>query len=567
MPSITSWIRLEPKTRAADETVGLQASVHDPLWLLGRQWQMGEFKGSDTGSPVVARLRAESARITRYHPGVPATNVEGRRYDGAMQPLETLVERESTRQPVPLLLAVDAGFHFLRLLGQQTLTKSYRDAFIRSYAVAPLTAEQRGQLDAASVRTFDLLAGRAPHGDLLATALRRARPKIPADPPIEAADVAEVTVVAAEWLAWYDSLIHDAEPKDSAWIDERLEYAFAVSARTSSGERTLVAREYTQGQLDWYAFNSGGPSLGAVFDGAPRAITRTTMPAGVTYRGMPAQRWWEFEDAQVDFGAIDTRPEDLARMLLIEFATSYGNDWFVIPVELDTGSICTIRSLIITDTFGDRFAVPVPETTPTESTWRMFQLTADPSGPSSPAPGFLFVPPVVLKNVQGPPIEDVVFFRDEMANMAWGVERIVEGRTGRAVNRHDAYYERGVAPEPENPLPASLRYALASTVPTHWIPLVPVQVNGSRSVRLRRAAMLDADGRPQFDRSHGRILTPTPGHRLDLFEEEVPREGVRVSRNFQYTRWLDGSTHVWVGRRKDIGRGEGASELRFDKLR
>ena len=71
MPSITSWVRLEPRAISADETVGLQARVHDPLWLLGRQWQLGEFEGSDGGSPVVATLRAESALVTRYRAGLP----------------------------------------------------------------------------------------------------------------------------------------------------------------------------------------------------------------------------------------------------------------------------------------------------------------------------------------------------------------------------------------------------------------------------------------------------------------------------------------------------------------
>jgi len=50
---------------------------------------------------------------------------------------------------------------------------------------------------------------------------------------------------------------------------------------------------------------------------------------------MPAARFWEFEDAQVYFGAIDAGPTDILRLLLVEFALSYGNDWFVIPVELD----------------------------------------------------------------------------------------------------------------------------------------------------------------------------------------------------------------------------------------
>ena len=51
---------------------------------------------------------------------------------------------------------------------------------------------------------------------------------------------------------------------------------------------------------------------------------------------------------------------------------------------------------------------------------------------------------------------------------------------------------------------------------------------------------------------------------LLLFDEEVPRSGARVSAAYQYARWIDGSTHVWRGRRKDAGRGEGASGLRYD---
>ena len=37
----------------------------DPLWMLTRQWQMGEFQGEDAGTPVHARVRATSARLAR----------------------------------------------------------------------------------------------------------------------------------------------------------------------------------------------------------------------------------------------------------------------------------------------------------------------------------------------------------------------------------------------------------------------------------------------------------------------------------------------------------------------
>jgi len=56
------------------------------------------------------------------------------------------------------------------------------------------------------------------------------------------------------------------------------------------------------------------------------------------------------------------------------------------------------------------------------------------------------------------------------------------------------------------------------------------------------------------------------GQELSLFEEEVPREGVRVTRGYQFTRWIDGSSHLWVGRRKGVGRGEGSSGARFDSI-
>lgn len=566
MPSITSWTRLEPGARSADETTGLEARIHDPLWLLGRQWQLGEFQGSDGGSPVVAQLRAESALLTRYQPGLPKGSAPGRPYNSKSQPLETLVEREPVRQPERVLLSADAGLHFLRLLKRRTLSKPYRDAYVQKYPVLPLTAEQRSQLDSGSARSFDLLAGRVPNGDLLYADLRGSGATLPAEPVIDPADVPLVKAAAAEWLAWYESLFSEPAAGDSSWLDERLEYAFSVAARTSAGEKTLIAREYIDGQLDWYAFNSASElSLGAADDAPPKEITRTTIPAAVTFRGMPAPRWWEFEDAQVDFGGVDAGPEDLARMLLIEFAVSYGNDWFLIPIEVETGSLCTVRSLIITDTFGERYSVP--DVAASKTPWRMFQLAPDEAAAAAPEASCLFVPPVVLKNVQSPPIEDVVFFRDEMANMAWAVERVVQAADGRALRRHDEYFERASEPAKPNAPAGTLTYELASSVPDYWIPLAPVQAEGSRAIRLRRAAMLDREGVPQFNRAKGRILRPRPGQRFDLYEEEVPREGVRVTCNYQYTRWLDGATHVWVGRRKEIGRGEGSSELRFDTVR
>src|SRR5215470_16465115 len=120
MSSITTWRRLEPRARESDVEIGLQARVHDPLWLLGRQWQVGEFKGDDAGSPVVSRLEADSFGLTRYLPrALPSTGTAaGQPLESRTTPLETIVEREPVVRSggVNLRVAADAGQYYRRLL-------------------------------------------------------------------------------------------------------------------------------------------------------------------------------------------------------------------------------------------------------------------------------------------------------------------------------------------------------------------------------------------------------------------------------------------------------------------
>jgi hypothetical protein len=77
-----------------------------------------------------------------------------------------------------------------------------------------------------------------------------------------------------------------------------------------------------------------------------------------------------------------------------------------------------------------------------------------------------------------------------------------------------------------------------------------------------RGSIISPDGatRPP----QGRVLEPE--RPLSLFEEEVPRSGLAVSRAWQLARAPDGTTFAWIGRRKRPGRGEGSSGLAFDQL-
>jgi hypothetical protein len=52
-----------------------------------------------------------------------------------------------------------------------------------------------------------------------------------------------------------------------------------------------------------------------------------------------------------------------------------------------------------------------------------------------------------------------------------------------------------------------------------------------------------------------------------VHEEEVPRDGVRLSRRPVLARWYDGSRHAWTRREKNAGAGESSSGLEFDVVR
>jgi hypothetical protein len=219
------------------------------------------------------------------------------------------------------------------------------------------------------------------------------------------------------------------------------------------------------------------------------------------------------------------------------------------------GSLCRIRWLTVRNTFNELFLIRhATEVDGPQSAWRMFELTV---GSQGAAPRDLFLlPPVLGPTLHSPPIEDVLFLRDEMANMAWAVERVIESASGGPLDRYEAYQSMRRRENPPTPGgTGELVYRLGKSVPDYWIPFLPVE--GQSSLRLERSALPTVEAGPV-----GRVLEPE--RPLLLNDEEVPREGIRVTRSYQYARWADGSTHLWIGRRKRPGRGEGSSGLRFD---
>lgn len=563
MASITSWTRLEPRARGADLRPSIEGRVHDPLWLLGRQWQVGEFQGEDAGTPVAARLRGRADVVTAWRPG-PGPDAPLLGLDAA-GPLEAMVERED---PAPDgRLSAETGQHLLRLLTAAGLGR-YRPVVCRTYPLMvppdlPFGADPDG------ARYFSVMAGRVPDGDELAAAVRGPleRGALPAELVVDPADRDDVRGTLEDWLAWYDALVLRPPEGTGAWDPRRLEHTFAAAVSVNGVPAMLEASEYPGGSLDWHSFSVGGGGLppGAVPERSEDlVVTALATPAG--YPGMPSRRWWQFEDARVDFGGIEAAPEDLARMLLAEFATVYGNDWYLLPVQVPVGSLVTVDSLVVMDTFGERTLVPRVR----DPQWSLFEVSLADARPGNEQRGDrLFVPPSPVTTLEGEPVENVLLTRDERANLAWAIEHVVEGVAGGRVDRFSQWQVRRAA-LPDAPIDREptaedrLEYRLMSDVPDHWIPLVPHELASGR-VELRRGAVRRAGPTGEVEIPPlGRLLTP--GSPLAFPEEEVPREGATVTRSWQYTRWSDGETLLWLGRRKRPGRGESSSGLVFDRL-
>ena len=68
LPVLTLFNRLEARPRTHDFDRALRAEVRDALWMLTKQWQMGEFKADDAGSLVSSKMYIEKTMLTKYKP-------------------------------------------------------------------------------------------------------------------------------------------------------------------------------------------------------------------------------------------------------------------------------------------------------------------------------------------------------------------------------------------------------------------------------------------------------------------------------------------------------------------
>ncbi|MFB4295072.1 hypothetical protein [Actinomadura sp. NTSP31] len=572
-PTVGVWNRLEGRPRTTDFGRALRAEVRDPLWMLTRQWQLGEFRGSDAGSPVTMTYSVATSAPGGFRPGDgPAGPLPPGR------PLQTAAERRPLSfdhggEPVSYDLRQALGRRWVKLLQRSQKLRPHRFAeqYVALYPIAVPDPESPGDIERtahpAVWASLEAAAGRAMDGYLLYRHVKgggRASDGIN-DPGHQ--HLAELDALGPVLTGWFDALI-DQPGAARSFDPRRLEHRFAISAAAPAGGQTvLTAPEYPGGEVDWHTFSvdTGGP-LGGATPPAPVTFNRTVFPAPVRFAGMPLPRWWALEDGRTNFAAVTPDSTDLARLVFLEFALVYSNDWYQIPCDLPAGTLASVQGLAVTDVFGRRVWVTRAGTGTGQKwqRWTMFTLDGGDAG--------LFLPPAVPKVATGPALEDVALVRDENANLVWGIEQTVplatgEGRRGEETAAETLAQRRRLhqAPTPDAPR-APIAYEVMSSVPENWIPFIPVHVPGdNRSVQLQRAAMPGAvDAVPVRPRTSLLREGLDAGHSYFVNEEEVPRTGTRVTVAYNRTRWSDGRPVVWLAARRGLGRGERSSGLGFD---
>jgi hypothetical protein len=583
------------------------APVRDPLWLLARQWQLKEFQGDDAGSAIQVRYLAQQAAVNLYAGGSAALGP----FNGASTPIEAAVESE----PVALSLrgAVQLGLRFEAMLADAQTSLSLTSATLQALvskcrAAFPIASLAPGSPYDMRADAFSALAaGSLTNG----WALYKLASTNPASPLIPAGTGA----VVAAFVKWCQSIY--VQPKGTqAWNGERVTYAFGVASTQQPAASAMRAPDFPGGRLDWYDFDladsptaaagvagrtgtsaslavsaaaaaetralaavaKAGPVLG--LGPPPTSVAGCSLPHHIRFAGMPEARYWNLEDGKLNLAAVQPNTTDIATLLVLEFALAYSNDWFVVTVPTPVGSLTQVVGVIVTDTFGIRTLIEPADGT-TTGPGGATPCTAFTMSGASGQTDTVLLAPTLADVLDGQPIEDVWFARDDMAAMAWAEERRLQGPMDTGIDVAEDVLRREKPPVPivTASTDADVAYVLGTGVPMNWIPMVPIP--GDPLFRLRRGAMAPLDPitwkldpitrkpAPIYPRGvvlrQDQALSGKPPMLL-VRDSAIPPTGVQVSRFFRRARWIDGSTACWIGRRVTQGKGQANSGLAFDVL-
>ena len=307
-------IRLEAVHTVSDLRAvrdSVRAEVHDPVWFLGRQWQLGEHRGSDAASPALVNVT------------VTETAVAGR----------STKPEENPRVTPPEAIVESEPEQWWTVGRRVRVGRALRNA-------VPAARRNDPTLQLSGLGApYDGLNGRALDG----LALSRARTSL--------------GLTKAQFTA---QGVPAAEPADD-WQPADLVYSAAFTA----GPTTLQLPRHDGGDVDWYSATATGPDPPA----ASPPLVRTSYPTRVAYDGAPHPRWWQIEDVRFDPGAVAPHRTRLASLLLIQLTASHGDDWFTAPLVSPTGTLVAVEDVQVED------VMDLASTKPPADDWSFFRVS------------------------------------------------------------------------------------------------------------------------------------------------------------------------------------------------
>lgn len=538
----SEWTRIFVRNKTRDISKGLSARIADPYWMLGRQWQLGEFKGDDASSPVSVTVDYESVDIDQ----LSLINSVGAQIKTPIlngEILEPFVEGESFEGSLAFeRMALEAGLHFARYFAEN-VRPAILDYLRNKYPISLKVEVEDEFLKLLYVKSFsakDFYKNK----DRDKVSITR----------LAAISDSEVASIFTQWSLYFAEVFEKSG--QNFWQNDRLEYKFKISnLETQPVQVELESEEYDGSQLDWFHFKLRQEKTNSAL--ASNKISM--LPNAVRYVGMPQFRFWDFEDGEVFFGGLEVGVTDIQQMLFAEFATVYSNDWFYVPLTLPIGSLSRVKSFNVVDSFGEKFEIkPAAVLDGANRKWKFFELEGDRSIERGLAP-WLFLPSTTLAANENEAIEKVCFFRDESSNLVWAIEETIESATEIRVSRQEQWMENLDLIEQKYNLkdqfscPEEMwRYRFASYSPGHWIPFAPQVENNRPTHKLVRSRMpewkLLGDLEKKLAGPKGCIMPPERA--MQIYEEEILEQPIEVTRNYQITRNSKGNAILWCGRKK-----------------
>lgn len=516
--------RLEPDPQARSFAAGFAAAVHDPVWFLARQWQLGEHQGENATTPVMVELTAVHTPI--------APTAERPDRDPKSVPVEAIVEAE-----------LDDWWTIGRRIRIGT------------------TVAARAGLDATTADPARLFTGPPPPFDDLDRRL---------PPPYER--LAGGFDGLALWRDRAELGLADAvfaglgipAPYGSHWLTDELVYEADFPLGHPAAGRQLRLNRHRGGRVDWFSADTHADPATPAFEPEGRTVPTVSYPTALHYPGAPRSRWWEIEDAAVDIGGYPPDTSHFATALLIDLVASHSDDWFVFPVDAQVGHVVTLDRPVVTDSFGQTYELAPPDD------WWLFRTTGldDRS---------LVVWLRALTPIEGRPVEDVLLGLDEYSNVLWAVERRVGGHTLAPPERTPEQEAANptLAPPDRRGAPDARRrfvYVPGRHAAPYWHPYQIEDVTG-------------ADGQPRRRFVQRRLadlarvepeLLPAPSAQVlrddnreiihEVAPATVPSIGVVLERRHVLARDVVGNPVLWRQRRRSPFLSPPGHAMRFDVL-